>query len=357
MRKFSMPDWSFLLIILILSLTFLNVIKPFIIDIFIAAIMANQLWRFYKKLQIRLKSEKFAATVCVTLSVLFIILPLLLISYIVSNEAIQAVKTTRENLPKIQNALSTHSLQQRLQRIPGATRGLDYLHQLELKKKLYEKLPQFINNLSDLAQSALTSLYLGIFHFFIIILLLFFMFTDGEKVLARIKHTLPMNTNDLDELLQEIEKVTDGTIKGAFIVGIIEAVVGGIIFLICGIPSVFFWSIIMFIAAIIPAGGSGLIYVPVGLYLLAFGHPVTGAVLIVLAMLVPNGIQNIVKPKLVGDKIGLNPALLLLTTLGGLLCFGLIGFIIGPLVGALFVAVWRQFADRYQTDLLEWKKS
>ncbi|HAR64557.1 MAG: hypothetical protein DKM50_09880 [Candidatus Margulisiibacteriota bacterium] len=351
MRKYSMPDWFFFILLVILTLAFYRVISPFIIDVLIGSILANQFWGVFKWLQKKFKNNKSAASVMtVAITFLVIVVPLFVVGYIVSTEAIHAFSTVKERLPEIQQSLSSEGLRQRTQQIPVLRQGVDLMYKYNLQQKVSEGIPQLANYMLGFLQSTLSNIYYVVFHFFIILLLLYFLFVDGEALLIKIRNISPLNDEDEDELLQETVRVTDGTIKGAFIISLIEAVIGSIVFFVFGIPSVAFWGVVMFVAAIIPAGGSGLVYVPVGIFQIIIGHYISGIGLIILSLVIPNFIQNIVKPKLLGNRIGLNPALILLTTIGGLIWFGLIGFLIGPLIGSLFIAVWNQFGRRYKDE-------
>lgn len=331
--------------VLLLSLTWamFKTLSPFLIDIFIAIMICLQLWPINQKLTARLNSRSKAALLSVGISCVSLAIPLFILSYVVSGEMVHFFAAAKAKIPTIQHMLTTGTLPQALQHIPMAPKAIALAKDYQLDTKIYEQLPGVFNYISSLLGTAFSNIYLGIFHFTLILMILYSLFIQGDTTLNRVKTLIPLNGQDMDELLIEIKKVTDGTIKGAFLVGLIESTVGMLIFMIFQVPSVIFWGLMMFVAAIIPAGGSGLIYFPVGLYQLISGHTVSGVALLVLAMLVPNGIQTLIKPKIVGDKIGLDATVLLLTTLGGLIWMGLIGFIVGPLIAALFIAVWRQF--------------
>lgn len=106
--------------------------------------------------------------------------------------------------------------------------------------------------------------------------------------------------------------------------------------------------------SIIPLIGSFVIYLLLGIVLVVMGHMFSGIAVIFLGVIGSNIIQNIVKPKILGSRAGLHPAFVLLSTIGGIMWIGLIGFIIGPLIASLFVAVWNQYGRHFSEELKEW---
>ena len=94
-----------------------------------------------------------------------------------------------------------------------------------------------------------------------------------------------------------------------------------------------------------------VVLVPAGAILIVTGRVFSGITVIALGLAGVAITQNLIKPKLLGDRSGLNPALALLATIGGIMWLGLIGFLVGPLLASLFIVVWRQFGKRYQAEL------
>jgi predicted PurR-regulated permease PerM len=124
-----------------------------------------------------------------------------------------------------------------------------------------------------------------------------------------------------------------------------------VLFLVFGLPSPFLWGVITMVLSMIPLIGTNIVLIPTGLITLFSGRPAAGLIIIITGAVGVAITQNVVKPKLLGDRTGLHPALALLATIGGIAWLGLIGFLVGPVLAALFIVVWRQFARRYRTLL------
>jgi predicted PurR-regulated permease PerM len=130
-----------------------------------------------------------------------------------------------------------------------------------------------------------------------------------------------------------------------------EGTYGTIIFAIFGIPSPVLWGIIIMILSMVPLIGSNVIIVPAGLIQILTGQYIEGAVIILLGIAGIAVTQNIVRPYLQGGRSGLHPMIVLLSTLGGIAWLGIVGFLVGPMIASLFVAIWQQFGERYKEQL------
>jgi predicted PurR-regulated permease PerM len=154
-------------------------------------------------------------------------------------------------------------------------------------------------------------------------------------------------------LLKEFVSISRATLKGTVIIGIIQGVLGGLLFWAVGVPSPITWGVVMIILSIIPVVGSGIIWAPVGIYMLLTGDIWQGVVILGFGFGVISTIDNILRPKLVGQDSQMHPLFVLLATLGGIIVFGIIGFIIGPIIVALFLALLRIYEMEFAEQLEE----
>ena len=143
-----------------------------------------------------------------------------------------------------------------------------------------------------------------------------------------------------DSLLVKFAAVIRATIKGSLVVAVIQGAIGGIVFWALGIHSALLWGVLMGAASLLPAVGTGLVWVPMALYLFLSGSIWQGIVLVVCGLFVIGMVDNVVRPVLVGRETRIPDYVVLITTLGGLQLFGLHGIVIGPVIAAMFIAVW-----------------
>ena len=170
--------------------------------------------------------------------------------------------------------------------------------------------------------------------------LTFFLLRDGPELAARLDRAAPLRFTHRRALMKQFIVVTRATIKGSLVVAIVQGLIGGIIFWALGIPGALLWGVLMGCFSLIPAVGTGLIWAPVALYLLATGAVVKGVILIACGLFVIGLVDNLLRPILVGRDTRIPDYVVLITTLGGIDMFGFNGIVIGPVIAALFIATW-----------------
>jgi predicted PurR-regulated permease PerM len=176
--------------------------------------------------------------------------------------------------------------------------------------------------------------------FFIMLYLLFFLLRDGDSLMRRIRAAVPLRREEQAELGEKFHVVIRATVKGNLVVAVVQGALGGLIFWILGIPSPLLWAVVMAILSLLPAVGTALVWGPVAIWLLATGSTWQGLVLIAFGVLVIGLVDNVLRPLLVGKDTKIPDYVVLISTLGGLALFGINGFIIGPVIAALFIAAW-----------------
>jgi predicted PurR-regulated permease PerM len=129
-------------------------------------------------------------------------------------------------------------------------------------------------------------------------------------------------------------------VKGTILVAIVQGALGGLIFWLLGIHAPVLWGVVMAFLSLVPAVGAAVVWLPVALYLLATGAVWQGVVLIAFGAGVIGLVDNLLRPYLVGKDTAMPDYIVLISTLGGIAIFGLNGFVIGPLIAAMFIAVW-----------------
>lgn len=179
----------------------------------------------------------------------------------------------------------------------------------------------------------------------IMLYVLFFLFRDGPRIGAGIRSALPFDREVTDALVNRFGDVVRATVKGNLIIALIQGTIGGVTFWLLGVDGALLWGAIMVVLSLLPAVGAALVWVPVAAYLMLSGDVVRGVILVAVGAGVIGLIDNLLRPPLVGKGSRLPDYMVLVSTVGGLSVFGLNGFVIGPLIAALFVACWTLFRD------------
>jgi predicted PurR-regulated permease PerM len=152
-------------------------------------------------------------------------------------------------------------------------------------------------------------------------------------------------------MLERFMSVSRATIKGTLIIGSVQGALGGISFWVAGINGAAVWGTMMAVLSAIPGLGHALVWVPVTVYLALSGQWSGAIGLFVWNAFVVGSVDNFLRPGLVGKDTELPDIVILVSTLGGLVLFGPLGFIVGPIVAALFVTVWELYGAAF-ADLL-----
>lgn len=192
----------------------------------------------------------------------------------------------------------------------------------------------------------------------VMLYLAFFLLRDGRQMAERLEESIPLRPGLRRPLLDKMVTVIRATIKGSLVVAILQGLIGGVIFWLLGVGGALLWGIAMAFFSLLPAIGTGLIWAPVAIYLLISGAVWQGVVLILCGIFIIGMVDNVVRPVLVGRDTQMPDYMVFLSTLGGLELFGFNGFVIGPVIAALFMAVWDIFAKaRRRRDLGERRTS
>lgn len=177
----------------------------------------------------------------------------------------------------------------------------------------------------------------------VMVYLTFFLLRDGPALTALLMKALPLGDDRERMLFTKFAEVTRATVKGNLVVALVQGALGGLAFWVLDIPGPVLWGVIMAILSLIPAVGAGLIWMPVAIYLFAVGAILPALLLVAYGFGVIGLVDNILRPILVGRDTKLPDYVILLSTLGGLVLFGINGFVIGPLIAALFTVFWDIF--------------
>jgi predicted PurR-regulated permease PerM len=181
--------------------------------------------------------------------------------------------------------------------------------------------------------------------FFVMLYLLYFLLRDGKKLAAQTAQALPLHPTHTTRLLNQFATVVRATVKGNVVVALVQGTLGWLAFWVLGIQGALLWGAVMAVLSLLPAIGAALVWGPVALYLLSTGSIISAIALTAWGVLAIGLVDNVLRPILVGKETRMPDYLVLIATLGGLTVFGLNGFVIGPVIAAMFIAAWNIFSE------------
>ncbi len=346
-REYSTPfqKATFLIYLLAVSIVFVLMLRDFLMPLFLAAIFTGLTYPFYQWIKNKTRKPTVSALLTLLSMVLILVLPIIAISAAAYQEAVGLIGNFDMDLWRSRLESVLQSLQSRF---PGL---LEKLNAANLSKLAFDGIQtslQFIlQHSADISLSAANNLLT----FFLMLFIMFYFYIDGPQLLGRMIRLSPLKDEYERVLLEKFISVSKGTLKGFLAIGIIQGFIGAILYWAVGMHSPVFLGVLMVFASLIPAVGTALVWMPVALTLLLQGHWISALWVVGVGSIVISSVDNFVRPMVVGKDIKMHDLMVLLSTLGGLGMFGLAGFIIGPIIAALFLSIWNIFEEIFAEDL------
>ena len=347
-EKFSK---GFLLLLTIaVSLLFFRMIRPFFMAVLLAGIFSGMAYPLYRRLERWFKGHKVPTSIVTILIVLLVIVvPLTGFLGIVAS---QAINVSQSVTPWVeQQVRQTDQLDEMLSRLPLYDRWEPY------RGVVVRKVGEFAGNVGTFLVNSVASATKGTASFmlslFIMLYAMFFFLMGGRQILEKILYYMPLGPKEENRMVERFISVTRATIKGTLVIGVIQGALAGLGFFVAGIGGAAFWGTIMAVLSIIPGVGTALVWIPAVIYLIAIGNVTAGILLAIWCVLVVGTVDNVLRPWLVGRDTKMSDLMILLGTLGGILIFGAVGFIVGPIIAALFVTIWEIYGEEFKEYLPE----
>lgn len=335
---------SFVILLLLVSVAFAWVLRPYFGAIFWGTVLAISFSPLHRRLSYAMKGRRPNATALLTLLIclLIVILPLTLLTGSLVKEGASLYKRIESG--QLNLGLYFEQIVSALP--PSIHQTLDHFGLSDIFS-IQEKLSAGALQASKFLASQAVNIGQNTFEFLIsfgiMLYLLFFLLRDGGILGRKIMGSIPLGGEQKTLLLQKFITVVRATLKGNIVVAATQGVLGGFIFWILGIEGALLWGVLMAFLSLLPAIGAAIIWLPVAIYFLVTGAIWQGIALILFGVLVIGLVDNILRPLLVGKDTKMPDYVVLISTLGGLATFGLNGFVIGPLIAALFIATWDLF--------------
>lgn len=340
--------WFVLLLTVGITILFLAMIRSMILALLLAGIFAGMMWRVFGRLERLFRGRRrLAAVATVLMLLLLVVVPLSVFLGVVTA---QALEVTASVGPWIERQVAQPDpLDRVFTEIPVLRRLEPYQDQFIAKAgELTGRIGTFlVGQVAALTRGTATFLL----QLFVMLYATFYFLLSGPQLLRRILWYMPLESGDERLMVDKFVSVTRATIKGSLVIGIVQGALAGGAFAVAGINGAAFWGTVTAVVSIIPAVGSGLVWVPAVVFLFATGHTGAAIGLGLWCLAVVGSVDNFLRPALVGRDTKMPDLLVLVSTLGGLFLFGAVGFIVGPVVAALFVAVWEIYGRVFSSWL------
>jgi predicted PurR-regulated permease PerM len=350
MKKETIRTIVLLLLIVFFSALFLSMIRSFLMVIFLSGIFSALATPLYARCVKWFKGRRSLASATTLVLIVFVILiPLGGLLGIVTG---QAMKVAENAKPWVEKQIAQPDA------ILQAINGLPLVkHIAPYRDIIFQKAGQAVGSMSRLLLNRFSSLTFGTINFlfmlFVFLYTMFFFLMDGERLVHKILHYLPLEDHDEQLLLARFTSVSRATLKGTAVIGVLQGGLSGLAFWVFGIPSAVFWGTVMTVLSVIPGIGTALVWVPAAIILAGGGHYYKAAGLTLFCALVVGSLDNFLRPALVGKDTQMHDLMIFFGTMGGIFMFGVPGIIIGPLIAALFITIWDIYGVAFKDVLPE----
>jgi predicted PurR-regulated permease PerM len=310
-----------------------RIVEPFLVEIGWAVVLAICLGSVQERLARRIGPTRSAALLTL-LVVLVLIVPLALVGVVLMREGAQVVDYVKEHL-------ADH----------GGPMGLfhgawNWLHQrlpfLPTEQDVVQRLSDGVAGLAGQAVGHAGLVAKGAFAFLfglvMTLAILFFLLKDAPELAQVVVQLMPFGREQNERLFTLVREIVSTSVTSTLVIAAIQGILGGLAFVLLGIPGAPLWGCMMAGLAILPAVGATLVWAPAAIWLALSGSIVKGVVLALVGVLILGNVDNVVRPFMLSGTARMSTLMLIISLLGGVSAFGFIGIVLGPVVGAVLTA-------------------
>jgi predicted PurR-regulated permease PerM len=331
-------------LLLVLAVLFFSMIAPFLEALVLGAIFSTMLYPIYAWLRSHVRHDRIAALITTLGGLVVVAVPLTFLVGAVSSEALRLSETAF-----VEETTGATIVDTLPSWVPFAAEIKPHRAEIiERTQAIAEQVETFVvDALSRATQGTLAFLL----YLFVMLYAIFYFLVNGPALLQLVSEHLPLAYKHQREIAQRGVAVTRATLKSVLIIGAVQGVLGGIALAVAGIDGAVFWGLVIAVASTIPVVGTALVLAPATLALLIRGDTGAALGLAAFSIIVIGGIDNLLRPYLVGHSARLPDLLVLVSTLGGIAMFGATGIIVGPVLAGIFLTSLHIFIATFKTEL------
>ena len=306
-----------------------QILQPFLSVLVWAGVLVLLFFPVHRRLARWLRRPSLAALCSVLLVILVVLIPVGFVGAAVGAELAHFAQTAQERVgPLLADPLAGGRVQEALDWFAQKT-GLE----IEVAP---EKVADLVGRLSQTALKGTFNVLGGVFgatmKLALVVFTLFYLFRDAEEIRTGLPDQLPLPRADAERIVARTGEIIQASVNGNLVIAVVQGVLGGLAFAVLGLPGAILWGAVMAILSMLPLVGASLVWGPVALWLLLTGSWGKGLGLALWGGLVIGSIDNLLRPRLVGERARMHELTIFFAVLGGLQLFGVLGFLVGPVV-------------------------
>jgi predicted PurR-regulated permease PerM len=316
-------------------------LKPFMSVLAWAGVLVVVFYPVHKNIRERIGRRSLSAFISCLLVVLVVVLPLTLLTAAVIHEFSKVGPNLPTNLSQVLN--QQPAILGRVTAWVQDRFGFDLLSFQDFFIQQFQNLSQ---RLLGASFSLMGNIVTSIVKAFFVLFTMYYLFRDGDKIANKLPDVLPFNREQSEALIFRTQQVINASVYGVVTIAALQGFLAGLAYWILGIPSPVLWAVLTAFVCMIPIAGSFLVWLPLAIYLMINGYWTRAVLLIVWGALVISTIDNLLRPKLVGNQTKLHELFIFFSVLGGISVFGLLGLVLGPVVLAITLGLLETFSRR-----------
>lgn len=345
----TLSRYFFIAVLIVTALLFFWMVRTFVIPVLLAAAFATLFYPMYEAFVRLLRGRRsLAAFLCCFVLFLGLILPLYGIAHLVTTEAIDVYQTAKVKVAEVIRLGEAGPL--------GRIQSSRWVRQLQLDQVNWRETLQgaaasagtFVAGLINRTSRGTLQLLILMF---VTLFTMFYFFRDGRSLLRRVRYLIPMDREYKNAIAARFTAVSRATVKGTLLIALAQGALATLTLWIFGVDSPFLWGVVATLFAVIPMVGAWLVLYPAAFIQIAIGNLWQGVGILIVTVVVIVNVDNLMRPRLVGQETGMHDLMVFFSTLGGIGLFGAAGFIIGPMVAALFLSLLDIYSREFKDDL------
>jgi predicted PurR-regulated permease PerM len=349
-RDLNANKFAIIGLLCIVTAAIFPIVKIFFVPVIVAAAFATLFFPLYRRVLAAMgKKRGLSSFICCLLIFLCLITPTYIMVQLVVRQGIELYQSAEPVVKDIVTKGSNSEFLSRIQNLP-------FIRKLQQSNiDIAVPLQEGIKTLMSVGTKAINKTSTGVFEFvftiFVMFFTMFYFFRDGETLVKRIKYLVPIRADYEEMISSRFLLISRATVMATVLIGVTQGTIGALALLIFGVKLWLLWGFIMIILSLIPLMGAWMILIPAGIIQIILGNTGQGIGILLTSLLFVSTVDNFIRPRLVGRGAKLHDLVIFFSSLGGIAVFGPLGFIVGPVIAALFVAVLDIYGLEFERQL------
>ncbi len=339
----------FLFVLIATTALFFYMVRDFLIPVLLASVFCTLLAPLFDRLVRATKGRKaLAALICCLLVIIGLVAPFYWVANLVAHEALDFYNSSEVKIRLFFEQGEAGPL--------GAMKRSTWFRDLHLdqfdwRAGAQEAATTAGTFLANVIKATSTGTIQAVIVLFLTLFTMFYFFRDGEKLIPKLKYLIPLPDSHEEAIIARFTSVARATVKGTLVIALIQGSLAGLTLWAFGVDGAILWGVVATVLSIVPMIGAWLVLYPAAVFQLLTGHVWQGIAIIVITTVLISNIDNFIRPRLVGHEAGMHDLMVFFSTLGGIAVFGTMGFIVGPVIAALFLAVLEIYTVEWKEEL------